>query len=307
MILGSDKAKVGNRALGETFKSAVYPVELNGKTYNLYDTVGLGEHSGGTVESTKAIGNLHRLVADLSNSEGVHLLVFVIKRGRLTEPMHKNYTLFHRGFCDSEVPIVIIVTGCENIEPTMDRWWNDNESSFTKARMSFEGHACVCASKGRRTKNGYRNADLVEQSVQVVRELIVRHCKTKGWKKVRYSQSSVTKFETSEFTDTLPMQPHIVWLKKVIGSMIDLFRSSKIPVVYTDLYDRLTNVFTSSEAEQIIRDILQKNDSQVLTVFSKSQMTNLMELPSNQFLMTSPTPSSVPSKKIPSASRKQSI
>jgi hypothetical protein len=63
------------------------------------------------------------LVTDLSNSGGVNLLVFVMKRGRLTETIYKNYDLFHHGFCNSNVPIVVVVTGCEDIEPTMDRWW----------------------------------------------------------------------------------------------------------------------------------------------------------------------------------------
>ena len=122
MILGTDEAKVGNSARGETFESSAYSVEIDGKSYILHDTVGFGEHSSGTVDSARAVGNLYRLVTDLSSSEGVNLLVFVIKCGRLTETMDKNYKLFRRGFCDSKVPIVIVVTGCENVEPTMDTW-----------------------------------------------------------------------------------------------------------------------------------------------------------------------------------------
>jgi predicted GTPase len=196
MVLGSDRANVGNRLLGETFKSTVYPVKLDGMTYNLYDTVGLGEHSGGTVDSAQAVRNLYRLVTDLSNSGGVNLLVFVMKRGRLTETIHKNYELFHHGFCNSKVPIVVVVTGCEDIEPTMDRWWIDNEASFTKAGMPFDGHACVCAFKGRKTNTGgYRNEELVNESVGVVKHLIVQSCMSNGWEKVRNSQSSMTKLE----------------------------------------------------------------------------------------------------------------
>ena len=185
MILGSDKAKVSDGALGETFRSTAYQAEIKGKTYILHDTVGLGEHSGGTVDSAKAAGNLYRLATDLSNSGGVHLLVFVIKCGRLTETIYKNYALFHRGFCNSEVPIVIIVTGCENVEPTMDTWWVDNEPSFTGAGMQFKDHACVCAFKGAKTKSGYyRNEDLVEVSLEMVKELIIQNCMSDGWKMV---------------------------------------------------------------------------------------------------------------------------
>ena len=189
MILGHDKAKVSNGLRGETFKSTSYPIKLDGKTYNLHDTVGLGEHSRGTVDSAKAAKNLYRLLTVLSNSGGVNLLVFVIKCGqRLTQTMHKNYTLFHDGFCNSKVPIVIVVTCCENVEP-MDTWWIDNERLFTQARMPFNGHACVCAFKGGKTKQGdYRNEDLVEKSVGVVQQLIVLSCMPDGWKKVRHPQ-----------------------------------------------------------------------------------------------------------------------
>ena len=161
MILGSDKAKVSDGALGQTFESAAYPVEIDGKYYCLHDTVGLGKHSGGTVDSAKAVGRLYQLLTRLSDGGGVNLLVFVIKCGRLTETINKNYKLFHHGFCDSKVPIVIVVTGCENAEPTMDAWWIDNNERFSQAGMAFEGHACVCAFKGAKKKDG-RGGSLIQ-------------------------------------------------------------------------------------------------------------------------------------------------
>ena len=120
-------------------------------------------------------------MGDLSNAGGINLLVFVIKCDGLTETMRKQYGLFHHGFCDSKVPIVIIVTGCENVRPTMDTWWIDNNSKLTQAGILFNGHACVCTFTGR--NGGYHNKDLVEQSVEVVRRLIVQHCTSNGWKK----------------------------------------------------------------------------------------------------------------------------
>jgi len=48
--------------------------------------------------------------------------------------------------------------------------------------------------------------------------------------------------------------------------MIDLFRSSKIPAIYTELYERLINVFSHSEAEEIINAVILSN---VLSVSSK--------------------------------------
>ena len=185
MIIGSDKAAVSHGLLGETFRNTIYPVEIGGRAYNVYDTIGLGEHSGGTVDNHKAVVNLYYLLVSLFNSGGVNLLVFVMKCGRVTETIQKNYELFYKIFCDSKVQIVIVVTGCENVEVAMDTWWTDNEPSFTKAGMTFAGHACVCASKGAKIKGGgYRNEDLVDQSVKKVKELVVRHCMSNGWTQV---------------------------------------------------------------------------------------------------------------------------
>ena len=215
MILGTDKAKVGNSARGETFKSSAYSVEIDRKSYILHDTAGFGEHSSGTVDSAKVVVNLYRLVTDLSKSGGVNLLVFVVKCGRLTEATDTNYKLFHRGFCDSNVLIVIVVTGCEDVEP-MNMWWTDNEQSFTEAEMLFNGHACVCAYKGRkRNHGGYRNEDLVEQSEEVVKQLVVQCCTSNGWKKVCQSQPLVPRLNPQNSPKHLQSNHHLIGLKRL--------------------------------------------------------------------------------------------
>jgi len=112
-------------------------------------------------------------VTQISEAGGVNLRIFVVECGRLTESTHKHYTLFYRGFCGSKVPIVIVVTNCEDAEPTIDSWWTDHEPSFTLAGMLFDGHACVCA-------GGINTRFLLH----VVKQLIVEHCTLNGWTKV---------------------------------------------------------------------------------------------------------------------------
>jgi hypothetical protein len=185
MILGSDETK---EDVAHPPPNAVYPVEIHGETYNLHDIVGLGKYTDGVGWATAA-GLLYRLVADLSNADGINLLVYVVSCN--ADTMRKNYSLVHEIFCNSEVPIIIVVTGCENVGPTMDSWWSDNEASFTKVRMSFNGHACICAFQEIQTRDGgYRNK-LIEDSVEAVRRLVAQHCRSKGWKMVCfYPQSS---------------------------------------------------------------------------------------------------------------------
>jgi hypothetical protein len=203
MMLGSDNAKIESGRLEQPLQSACHPVKIQGDTYNLYDTVGLGEHSG-NVDAARATGNLYRLVSDLSDAGGINLLVYVVRGNkRPVETMRKHYSLIHHGFCNSNVPIVIVVTGCENVGPDMDSWWTDNASSFMKNGMPFDGHACVCAYKGPRTRNGgYRNQDLVDESESAVTRLIVQHCNPTGWKKVwhPYSQSSQVQNSLKHFS-----------------------------------------------------------------------------------------------------------
>lgn len=57
-----------------------------------------------------------RSLAGSGGAFTVHLLIFVIKCGRLTVNTQKDYELFFRSFCESQVPVLVVVTGCENIE-----------------------------------------------------------------------------------------------------------------------------------------------------------------------------------------------
>ena len=69
----------------------------------------------------------------LSNTEGINLLVYLVLCNKQhTNTMLKNYSLVHEIFCDSEVPIAIIITGCKIVGSTMNGWWPDNEASFKK-------------------------------------------------------------------------------------------------------------------------------------------------------------------------------
>ena len=197
MILGGNEAITKNSQLGLPLQNAVYPVKIDGKTYNLHDTVGLEERSS-NANGARAAGNLYRLVAELSNAGGISLLVYVVKsNNRTPEILCKNYNLLHHGFCNSEVPIVVVVTGCENVKPTMDTWWIDNEASFTKVGMSFDGHACVCAHSGRKIYPNYLDEDLVEDSVDVVRQLVVENCRSNGWKRVRHPYPKSSRVQNS--------------------------------------------------------------------------------------------------------------
>jgi hypothetical protein len=134
-------------------------------------------------------------VDELSSAGGINLLVYVVRRNKQpTETMRKNYSLMYHGLCNSEVPIVIVVTGCENVRSTAENWWIDNELAFTRFGMSFNGHACVRAIKERDGEH------------EAVRQLVVRHCLSEGWKQVRHPNLRSSRVQNTEFSETFSIR-----------------------------------------------------------------------------------------------------
>jgi len=176
MLLGSDQAKTSSRATGCTFQNQPYDTDISGEQYRIFDTTGLDEGAEGTVISSDALGNLYNLLSGLT--DGISLLAFVMRGPRITQQAQRNLSVFYD---EKNVPVVIIVTGMEDEAP-MDAWWTENEEYFQKRNMDFVGHACITATKGRKTPQGYRNQAEYDVSQDLVRDLIRRHCRPHGWK-----------------------------------------------------------------------------------------------------------------------------
>ena len=156
MLLGEQRAQTSTSARGCTFESVPYDVDLGeGVSVRVYDTAGLDESSAGAVIPENAVANLYDLLRRMK--DGISLLVFVTRLGRITKRNQKNYRLFFEGVCQSRVPIVLVVTHGENacdddadaddIGEGMDRWWDDNNQHFQSNGMTFHGHAVIVAKK----------------------------------------------------------------------------------------------------------------------------------------------------------------
>ncbi|KAK2459941.1 hypothetical protein APHAL10511_008026 [Amanita phalloides] len=174
LIAGNDIAPIANRAVGETFRSTCYTVELDGMRVNLHDTAGLDEGQGGTVSNQDAIVQLYTLLRRLDT--GVSLLVFCMRGPRIKESCVKNWRLFREIICQMRVPIVLAVTGLENEEPSMDSWWTQNEKHFITYKMCPNGVACVTATRGRQTGGGYKfDEEYSESQVKIRRSIRMIH------------------------------------------------------------------------------------------------------------------------------------
>jgi len=146
MVAGKQVASVANGLKGCTFESSCYEVDINGSTFNLWDTAGLNEAVTGKVPDAKATISLFRLLKNLDS--GLNLLVFCMKGPRVQDVAPMNWRLFHEIICDRKVPIVIAITGLE-LEDPMDAWWDENRGSFERHEMLSQGHACITAVRGK--------------------------------------------------------------------------------------------------------------------------------------------------------------
>ena len=181
MIAPTASAAVSNAAIGCTFESVPYDAELSDRKYRLWDTAGLNEGEQGNVSADRAIESLEELVQSLKDG-GVSLLVYCIRGSRLRDIVKINYELFHKTICGGKVPIVVVITGLEN-EDDMEDWWVDNAADFDRRGMPFSGHACITTTKGKVMKSGeHMFQDEYNQSVELVRKLIVANCAESAWK-----------------------------------------------------------------------------------------------------------------------------
>jgi predicted GTPase len=181
LVKGINVAETSSKAKGCTFESTPYNVIIHNSNYNLFDTAGLNEWEGGKVSAKEAVVNLYKLICDLE--DGVSLLVYCVRGPRIKDTTVKNYKLFYEALCQEQVPIVVAVTGLENEEPTMDSWWTQNKQTFKDAGMTFEGHACITATKGK----GNVFEEEYKESAEKVKKLMKRSSRNKPWKMERNS------------------------------------------------------------------------------------------------------------------------
>ncbi|KAH0827578.1 P-loop containing nucleoside triphosphate hydrolase protein [Lanmaoa asiatica] len=182
LILGLDHdvARISSGASSCTLDARPYDVTIQERDFRIFDTVGLNEpHSLRDPDCLiGAINKAYRLVRYLSDTGGINLLVFCIRRGRITANMQQNYLLFHDFLCHKKVPIAVVITHLEN-EENMENWWQDNCPHFTECGIHVVGHACIT------TKRQF--GDRYHSSRQAVHDLLISHGCGAGFTQERVS------------------------------------------------------------------------------------------------------------------------
>ncbi|KAF8645349.1 hypothetical protein AX16_007853 [Volvariella volvacea WC 439] len=174
MLAGRTVALASDQAQGCTSNCTSYDVSIGDFDVRLWDTAGLNEAEGGTVGAEDAERQLIELVGDRLRGK-VALLAYCIRGVRFRKVVQLNYDLIHRTVCQMKVPIVLIITGLEN-EERMESWWEANKADFDRRGLTFDGHACITTTKGKRLPDGsFIYETEYNHSESLIRKLVLDH------------------------------------------------------------------------------------------------------------------------------------
>ncbi|KAG2151284.1 P-loop containing nucleoside triphosphate hydrolase protein [Suillus bovinus] len=130
-----------------TLRWKEYPIEFDGESYKVFETVGLEEPQLGIPQYLDAIENAYTLIQHLERQGGIDLLLFCMRAGRLTSTLQSNYRLFYEFLCDKKVPIVLAITNLET-ERRMEDWWEYGHHALNRCEIQVAGHACITTITG---------------------------------------------------------------------------------------------------------------------------------------------------------------
>jgi hypothetical protein len=91
---------------------------------------------------------------------------------RITKAEHDNYQFFVRTMAQNRIPCILVLTGCENVEP-MSKWAAENKGAFDRENLPFKEIVAACFAAGGRLDPAY--APLREESCEGVTNAIERH------------------------------------------------------------------------------------------------------------------------------------
>ncbi|KIM63739.1 hypothetical protein SCLCIDRAFT_1213887 [Scleroderma citrinum Foug A] len=144
LIAGSPTAEVSADVDRCTMASTKYDILVDNASYTVYDTVGLEEPQMGVNGYFDVIEKAYSFIQSLTNAGGIHLLLFCLRRARITATVQSNYRLFHEFLCDKRVPIAFIFTGLEK-EQKVEDWWSRNQRDIKKYGIHSVADARITA------------------------------------------------------------------------------------------------------------------------------------------------------------------
>lgn len=182
MLIGRTVAPVSND-IGVAHPTIVeYPIsfsEISGDTpprvhpssseliLRFYDTLGL-EHRPSPWNAIKA---------RLKRSGGVDLVLYCMRRGRLSSEQVKDLRTISRTLCHGDVPLVLVVSGVEYRRGSTEKWWEMNNEDLRNAvQVRFTDHICL-NTWDRAHPSWKHQGTSYEEAQKLIRDLVICHCR----------------------------------------------------------------------------------------------------------------------------------
>lgn len=139
LLCQSDKAKVSRGFSGCTFECEDYAINHDSLNYFLTDTIGFDEPDGSETSHTDAIKSLIRFAK--THKDGFNLILFVMKKDRITKAFVETYNFFYTVLFSSEVPCILYISHTE-MEDNIDGWIQDGKKIFVRYNLHFKQIIC---------------------------------------------------------------------------------------------------------------------------------------------------------------------
>ena len=140
LLIGDPVAETNSRINSCTSDFRSYKINTGMRQFLIWDTLGFCDPF---IDRRKVAENAVGLIHEVSRQGGVDLLVFCKRAERLHPSEVENYRLFQEFLCEGQVPVAVIVTHLDFLDP-MERWWELNGEDLVWAMgKDVIGHACI--------------------------------------------------------------------------------------------------------------------------------------------------------------------
>ncbi|KAG2153669.1 P-loop containing nucleoside triphosphate hydrolase protein [Suillus bovinus] len=142
-----------------------YTIPVDGRSFQIFDTIGFLEPGLDTKGYTEAIADTYLAIDALRQRGGIDLLLYCVRNEEI-EKMRGHYRLFHEVFCEEDVPVALVVTNHRGV----------NQKGY-KAIFSSHKIACVdyvCANIA--SMRGSEDLAANIESQKAIQELLVKCC-----------------------------------------------------------------------------------------------------------------------------------